>query len=442
MRGTAAPVPEPALERPLGAKLEMTHRCNLRCSFCYTDSPRATMDPAAADISDATWLGLADELIALGVLEAVITGGEPLLRRELALELADRLCAARVSVMFNTNGWHVDAEVADRLAAHAGIRVHVSIDGPTPEVHDASRGIPGSWRRAMAAIDLLLARGVPVTVVHVVVPGGERRAGELLDLLWTLGLQSVRVAGITDVGAAVGGNWRLDEAALRAAVDGADRPGMAVQLVPPGTDPDVDANRRRLEQLLIRPNGDVVIDSMRPIAFGNAVEDGVAACWKRIAASSDADRTRPAGHVGYRDPDVRRDGRTPPSPRALEVAERARKARAKAPAPAPDGGDLPAAEATVAALALARPYALADVRTTAASPSEHYVHVPGRQRFHRLSPQAALVMDACSDGAPGDAVEALLAHHPQAERGQVVRDVLGAVRELSERSILVPAGRP
>ena len=76
-------------------------------------------------------------------------------------------------ITLNTNGWFVDETVAERLAA-SGARVHVSIDGVSAELHDASRGVTGSWRRAVNAIDLLLSRGARVQVVHVVTPQNRR----------------------------------------------------------------------------------------------------------------------------------------------------------------------------------------------------------------------------------------------------------------------------
>src|SRR5438046_10064269 len=93
---TSAPV------RPVGVKLELTHACNLRCGFCYTDSPRHTL-ARTPDLADEDWLAVVDEAIALGVLEAVVTGGEPLLRRDLTLEVIERLDAAGAGTTLHTN---------------------------------------------------------------------------------------------------------------------------------------------------------------------------------------------------------------------------------------------------------------------------------------------------------------------------------------------------
>src|SRR3954468_15767181 len=88
--GHGRPARAVAPARPVGIKLELTHACNLRCAFCYTDSPRHTL-AHTPDLSDDEWIAIVDEAIALGALEAVVTGGEPLLRRELTLALIERL---------------------------------------------------------------------------------------------------------------------------------------------------------------------------------------------------------------------------------------------------------------------------------------------------------------------------------------------------------------
>jgi MoaA/NifB/PqqE/SkfB family radical SAM enzyme len=111
-------------------KLELTHACNLRCDFCYTDSPRRTVE-RAIDLSDDAWRRVIAEGIELGVTEAVITGGEPLLRAPLALELLETLDRAGVATTISTNGWFVDDATADRLAALAA-RTTPGSTGPGP----------------------------------------------------------------------------------------------------------------------------------------------------------------------------------------------------------------------------------------------------------------------------------------------------------------------
>ena len=142
------------------------------------------------------------------MLEAVVTGGEPFLRRELALDVLQRLDAAGVATYLNTNGWFVDDELADRLAAIRGLHVYVSIDGAGAARHDAMRGVPGSWKRAIGAAHRLLERGVPVRIPHVITPENRPEVRDAVRAFARLGVPSMHFAPVTPIGAAArGGDW-------------------------------------------------------------------------------------------------------------------------------------------------------------------------------------------------------------------------------------------
>jgi MoaA/NifB/PqqE/SkfB family radical SAM enzyme len=296
-RPASAEVPE----RPIGAKLELTYHCNLRCSFCYTDSPRRTL-ARTAEMDDAEWRRIVDQAIELGVIEAVVTGGEPLLRRDLTLEVVERLTAAGVMTTLNTNGWFVDEAVAERLAS-SGARVHVSIDGVSAELHDASRGVRGSWRRAVDAIDMLLSRGVRVQVVHVVTPRNEATFGELLEQMRILGPSSLRVTPVGKIGAASrGGEWAVDVSALRRTIDRFDlaqRPRVLLNDTVAGS---LVAMDRAPEAFLVRPNGAFLADSQHPFSFGHAARQPLAECWGGLRESWRSERVE-GWRRGARNPD-------------------------------------------------------------------------------------------------------------------------------------------
>ena len=120
----------------------------------------------------------------------------------------------------NTNGWFVDDAVADRLAAVEGLLVNISLDGATPELHDGARGGVGSWARAIAGADRLLARGAHVRMIHVVTPTNVAYLDSVLEHVWLLGGASMRLTRVGLQGAAArGGTWGVDSRALFDAVD-------------------------------------------------------------------------------------------------------------------------------------------------------------------------------------------------------------------------------
>lgn len=286
-----------APSRPVGAKLELLYACNLRCSFCYTDSPRHTV-AGTLSLADEEWRRVVDEALELGVVEAVITGGEPLMRADLALELAERLAGAGVGVTFNSNGWFLDEAIADRLAEVPGLVVDISIDGPSPQLHDAGRGVPGSWRRAVLAVDRLLARGVGHQVVSVITPQTVSLVGEHIELMRRLGVDSLRLTPVAEVGAAarLRGMHIPRRKLLQAIEDHRHRHGSAMRIVAQygnvGIVPVRDSSAPRA--LLVRPNGAVLTDSLQPFSYGSAAREGLEACWGRIRTGWRGAQARPS----------------------------------------------------------------------------------------------------------------------------------------------------
>jgi MoaA/NifB/PqqE/SkfB family radical SAM enzyme len=453
-----------APERPVGVKFELTHSCNLRCGFCYTDSPRHTLS-RTPDLPDSAWHALADQAVDLGVIEVVLSGGEPFLRRELTLDLADRLHRAGVGVTLNTNGWFVDDAVADRLAAVADIMVDVSIDGATPALHDAARGVPGSWRRAVTAVSRLLDRGVRVQVVHVVTPDNEGAFAEFLEQMWTLGVTSVRVTPVVESGAAARRpGWAVSRTRLRRTLKRARAryPGMRMALQPGNAGVLAVHSEAAPAAMLIRPSGAALTDALHPFAFGNAARDGLEACWRGVTERWNDPRIADWAGSLRNHRDIPRSSVVPyledepviadrePANGAAREGDGGGPRYADAPIPAPakpkdDSGDpeenLRAARELVRGLALARRYTAGPARI-AGGPNEHFARSVDSGEVTRLNRTAALVARALQEGSALDAVAILAEHHPNTERSRLEDDVLTAARTLVSRGILVPAGQP
>src|SRR3954447_24312181 len=443
-------------ERPIGAKLELTYHCNLRCGFCYTDSPRRTL-ARTVEMSDEQWRRIVGETIELGLIEAVLTGGEPLLRRELTLETVERLTAAGMMVSLNTNGWFLDAEAADRLA-EAGARVHVSIDGAAAELHDASRGVPGSWRRAIEAIDLMLTRGAQVQVAHVVTPRNEATFDDFLAQMRMLAPTSVRVVPVGLIGAAAReGRWAGDFERVHATVDRFGHPPRPRVLTGGELPTSVVALDSAPRAFLVRPNGAFLADSQHPFSFGDASREGLDECWRGLRATWRDRRVsdwRAGAHnreqaaarelVPYRDEEKPVSGLPPAAGRQgkrgpeLEQAMEVR--RSKNPDfPADGRGDIESATARIRELALACRYRLGELRWGGSRDGERLVRVVASGQVKRLNRTAGTVMDALDGGTAGDAIGALAADNPGITRDRIERDALDAASGLLEAGVAVPA---
>jgi MoaA/NifB/PqqE/SkfB family radical SAM enzyme len=427
----------------------LTYACNLRCGFCYTDSPRRTLQ-RTPELSDEEWREVVRQSLDLGIVEAVVTGGEPFLRKQLTLEMVETLSAAGVGVTLNTNGWFIDEEVAGRLGALRGVTGHVSLDGARAGLHDGSRGVPGSWRRAVEGIDRLLGTGVGVCVVHVVTPANADAVPDFLEQMWALGVPWVRVTPVVVTGAAArGGSWKVSRKELQEAVDEfQQRHGTAMQIaLQPGTGGTISLQGREAPgSFLVRPNGDVRPDSLRPFTFGNAIGDGVETCWAAIRKGWDDERiNRWAGAmkgpgdlpksdlVAYLDDEVPVEG----GPSGGAGGRGAPVPEPTTPEPVDAAAELEQARERVRELAGARRYRLAPLRWSG-SPRQRFVRLAGDGTYLRLNESGGVVMDALDGGTLADAA-GVLSERYGIDDERARKDAVTATRELLQRRVVMAA---
>ncbi len=142
--------------------IELTKRCNLRCSFCY-----ANATPRGRHLAPARYRLLIREATRLGLTGLHLTGGEPFCHPDIMefISLAREVHA----IVISTNGTLVGPSEARMLSA-LGTDVMVSLDGPEP-LHDQLRGVAGAYREATRGLGYMLEAGVPTGVQTVVTSG-------------------------------------------------------------------------------------------------------------------------------------------------------------------------------------------------------------------------------------------------------------------------------
>jgi pyruvate-formate lyase-activating enzyme/TusA-related sulfurtransferase len=153
-------------DRPIGSRLWLytNFDCNLHCDYCCVrSSPKAPR----RELGLARVQQIASEAAALGVAEFFLTGGEPFLLPDIGEILAACTAVAPTTVL--TNGALV---VGRRFEALRSVRkdrltLQISLDSPTPELHDLHRG-KGTWERALKAIELARAEGFRVRLAATV----------------------------------------------------------------------------------------------------------------------------------------------------------------------------------------------------------------------------------------------------------------------------------
>lgn len=142
------------------AQIAVTNACPQRCAYCYNRDRRGVpMDTATIR---KTIAGLKE----LGVFWIGLTGGEPLLQKDLVAitEDAARDCAVKLF----TTGCGLTPELAKNLKSAGLFSVSVSLDHWTAGVHDKVRGYPGAFQTALKALEIFKAAGLHVGVSAVV----------------------------------------------------------------------------------------------------------------------------------------------------------------------------------------------------------------------------------------------------------------------------------
>lgn len=99
------------LSRPLTAQLEITNGCNHNCVHCYLLSSDNDKRPNHS-FSDETVMASAEKLVEAGIFSVVITGGEPLLNKNLLFKVISLFTNNSIHVSLNTNLTLLDDEIA------------------------------------------------------------------------------------------------------------------------------------------------------------------------------------------------------------------------------------------------------------------------------------------------------------------------------------------
>lgn len=150
--------------------------CILRCPHCYA---AATSTPSPYDLTTAEARGLIETLAEAGVRVLILSGGEPLLRRDI-VGLAAHARTVGLRPVLSTSGVLLDERMAAALAAAGVSYVGVSLDGLAP-FNDAYRGMSGAFERAAHGLAYASAAGMSVGVRITVTRRNATQVEPLID---------------------------------------------------------------------------------------------------------------------------------------------------------------------------------------------------------------------------------------------------------------------
>src|SRR5215469_15089794 len=174
------PPGEVEVARPLGERLWLytNFDCNLRCEYCCVrSSPTSPRRELSLDL--VRWV--VAQARPLGLKELFVTGGEPFLLPDIVPIL--RSCAETVPTTVLTNGMLLHGRRLDALRTlpRDRLTLQISLDSPSPELHDRHRGT-GTWQRAWAGIEAARRAGFRIRLAATVSTDDEAEEfAEFLD---------------------------------------------------------------------------------------------------------------------------------------------------------------------------------------------------------------------------------------------------------------------
>jgi AdoMet-dependent heme synthase len=167
--------------RPYVVSWNLTYRCNLACEHCYLDAGGTPL-VGTENFADRSELGtdecfrVIDDIAGFAPeCLTILTGGEPLLRRDI-LEIVRRASERGLWVVVGTNGVSITENLARRLSDAGARGLSLSLDALDPDRHDRFRNVRGAWRNTVEGAEILNRTGLPFIVQTT---AGSHNLGEL-----------------------------------------------------------------------------------------------------------------------------------------------------------------------------------------------------------------------------------------------------------------------
>ncbi|HEY9193796.1 MAG TPA: heme d1 biosynthesis radical SAM protein NirJ [Methyloversatilis sp.] len=161
----------------------LIRRCNLTCKHCYSISADTDFK---GELSTDEVFTVMDDLKAFRVPVLILSGGEPLMRRDI-FDIARRSKAMGFYTALSSNGTLIDDSNIDAIADIGFDYVGISLDGMA-ETHDRFRRKEGAFAASMRGIRLCQERGLKVGIRYTMTEDNAHDLQPLLDLVRAEGI--------------------------------------------------------------------------------------------------------------------------------------------------------------------------------------------------------------------------------------------------------------
>jgi radical SAM protein with 4Fe4S-binding SPASM domain len=187
---------EGTINTPLIVSYAVTKACNLSCLHCHVSAREAMSDEL--NVKEA--MHAIDEMKILGTEALIFSGGEPLLRKEFVLTLAQYCDDRGIITAILSNGMLMNHRVALELRDSGIKAIGIPIDSVYPETHDKLRNVKGSFEKGVAAIKACIDMDLEVIVTTMALKDTCEEMPKRIEFLEKLGVDEVAVYDLVPVG--------------------------------------------------------------------------------------------------------------------------------------------------------------------------------------------------------------------------------------------------
>ena len=146
---------------PFTLAWEITRSCALACVHCRAEAV-PQRDPRELTTEEA--FDVLDQIVDLGKPILVVTGGDPMMRRDV-FEILEGAVGRGLKVGFSPSATRLVTREAVQRVRDTGVdMVHVSLDGSCPDVHDSFRRVPGAFQRTVEIAGDVRRVGLPLQI--------------------------------------------------------------------------------------------------------------------------------------------------------------------------------------------------------------------------------------------------------------------------------------
>ncbi len=162
---------------------ETTRRCNLSCKHCRAV---AENHPYDNELDTRASFRLLEQIKEVGNPIIILTGGEPLLREDI-FDIAAFGTKLGLRMVMAPNGTLITKDNAKKIKASGIKRISVSLDGSTPETHDAFRGLENAFKNSIQGIKIAKQAGIEFQINTTITKTNLDQIPKILTLAENLG---------------------------------------------------------------------------------------------------------------------------------------------------------------------------------------------------------------------------------------------------------------